>query len=55
MARCWRKSNLSCWIHPAYQSTFGEQLWDSLVSVQSVGFQTDIDRPKFYAGEMINL
>ena len=25
MARCGRKSNLSCWIHPAAQSTLGEQ------------------------------
>ena len=25
MARCWRNSGLSCWIHPAAQSTLGEQ------------------------------
>ena len=53
MARCQRNSNLSCWIHPAAQSTFGEQWWDSLVSEHSVGFQIKIGRPKFYAGDMI--
>jgi hypothetical protein len=53
MARCWRKSGLSCWIHPAAQSTLGEQQWDSLVSEHSVDFQIKIGRPKFYAGEMI--
>ena len=26
------KSGLSCWIHPAAQSTLGEQQWDLLVS-----------------------
>ena len=50
MARCLRKSNLSCWIHPAAQSTLGEQQWDSLVSEHSVGFQIKIGRLKFYAG-----
>ena len=30
MARCWRKSNLSYWIHPAAQSILGEQKGDSL-------------------------
>ena len=43
----------SCWIHPAAQSTLGEQQWDSLVSEHSVGFQIKIGRPKFCAGEMI--
>ena len=55
MARCWRKSGLNCWIHPAAQSTLGEQKWDLLVSEQSVDFQIKIGRPKFYAGEMITL
>ena len=55
MARCRRKSNLSCWIHPAAQSIIGEQKGDSLVSEQSVDFQIKIDRPKFYGGEMITL
>ena len=32
MARCWRKSNLICWIHPPAQSTLGEQQCNSLVS-----------------------
>ena len=53
MARCRKKSGLSCWIHPAAQSTIGEQQWDLLVSEQSVGFQIKIGRPKFHAGEMI--
>ena len=54
MARCWKKSSfISGWIHPAAQSTLGEQQWDSLVSEHSVGFQIKIGRPKFYAGEMI--
>ena len=53
MARCQRKSGLSCWIHPAAQSTLGEQQWDWLVSEHSVGFQIKIGRPKLYAGEMI--
>ena len=52
MTRCWRKSNLSCWIHPAAQSTLGKQKLDLLVSEQSVDFQIKIDRPKFYTGEM---
>ena len=47
MARCWRKSGLSCWIHPAAQSTLGEQQWDSLVSEHSLGFQIKIGRTKF--------
>ena len=57
MARCWRKSGLSCWIHPAAQSTLGEQQWDLLVYCAhcGVGFQIKIGRPKFYAGEMITL
>ena len=55
MTRCRRKSGLSCWIHLAAQSTLGEQQWDSLVSKHSVGFQIKIDRPNFYAGEMIML
>ena len=55
MARCRRKSGLSCWIHPAAQSTLGEQQWDLLVYCAhcGVGFQIKIGRPKFYAGEMI--
>ena len=53
MDRYQRKSNLSCWIHKAAQSTLGEQQWDLLVSEHSVGFQIKIGRPKFYAGEMI--
>ena len=53
MARCRKKSGLSCWIHPVAQSTLGGQQWDSLVSEDSVGFQIKIGRPKFYAGEMI--
>ena len=53
MSRCWRKSSFSCWIHPAAQSSFGEQQWDSLVSQHSVGFQIKIGSPKFYDGEMI--
>ena len=52
-ARFRRKSGLSCWIHPAAQSTLGEKQWDLLVSEHSVGFQIKIGRPKFYAGEMI--
>ena len=55
MARCRRKSKLSCWIHPAARSNLGEQQWDLLVSEHSVGFQIKIGRPKFYAGEMIML
>ena len=55
MARCWGKSGLSCWIHPAAQSTLGKQQWDSLVSKHNVGFQIKIGRAKFYAGEMITL
>jgi hypothetical protein len=55
MARCRRKSKLSCWIHPGTQSTLGKQMWDLLVSEQSVDFQIKIGRPKFYAGEMITL
>ena len=55
IARCLKKSNLSCWINPAAQSTLGEQYWDSLVSEHSVGFQIKIGRPKFYDGEMITL
>ena len=44
---------MSYWIHPAAQSTLGEQQWDLLVSEHSLGFQIKIGRPKFYAGEMI--
>ena len=55
MARCQRKNSLSCWIHPAAQSTGGKQQWDLLVSYPSVGFRIKIGRPKFYAGEMITL
>ena len=55
MIRCWKKSNLSCLIHPAAQSTLCEQQWDLLVHCVhcSVGFQIKIGRPKFYVGEMI--
>ena len=53
MGSCWRKSDLSCSIHPAAQSTLGEQQWDSLVSEHSVGFQIKICRPKLYAGKRI--
>ena len=55
MARCRRKSGLSYWIHPAAQSTLGEQQWDLLVHCAhcGVGFQIKVGRPKFYAGEMI--
>ena len=55
MARCRRKSNLNCWIHPAAQSTLGEQQWDFLVNCAhcGVGYQIKIGRPKFYAGKMI--
>ena len=53
MARCWKTSGLSCWIHPTAQSTLGEQQRDLLVSEHSVGFQIKIGRPKFYAGEMV--
>ena len=54
-ARCRRKSGLSYWIHPAVQSTLGEQQWDVLVHCAhcGVGFQIKIGRPKFYAGEML--
>ena len=45
IARCQRKSVLSCWIHPAAQSTPSEQQWDLLVSEHSVGFQIKIGRP----------
>ena len=53
MARCWRKSGLCCWIHPAAQSTLGKQQWDLLVSEHSVGFHINIGILKSYAGEMI--
>ena len=53
MALSWKKSGLSCWIHPAAQSTIGEQQWDLLVSEHSVGFQIKIGIPEFYAGKMI--
>ena len=28
VARCWRKSNLHCWIHPAAKTTLGNQCTD---------------------------
>ena len=46
---------LSCWIHPATQSTLGKQPLASMVSEHSVGFQIKLGRPKFYAGEMVTL
>ena len=41
-------------IHPAAQSNFGDQQWDSLVrDCAQCRLLTNIDRPKFYADEMI--
>ena len=39
-------------LHPAVQSTLGEQQWDLMVYCAhcGVGFQIKIGRPKFYAG-----